>query len=145
MVNTNLWAATLLLGPFALGSCARHHAISGTVIDRNGQPVERVVVSLDPGGVETLTGPDGVFMVDYLRDEDGERVRLARRTLYEVELFRTGFHISKHQVDFKRGELILEPFTLAEDTIHVPVGVDNIDPALFPDRSQSTGATYEGE
>ena len=135
----------LIILAIGLSGCGRHHAINGRVVDRNGSPVERVVVSVAPGDVETLTGPDGVFMVDYLRDVEGERVRLRKRTLYAVELFRTGYHVSRHEVEYRRGELFLEPFTLAEDTIHVPAGVDNIDPALFPERSQSTGATYEGE
>lgn len=129
---------------FATG-CAPHHAIMGKVVDRNGEPMDRVIISVDPGAVEMITDSDGAFMVDYLRDDAGERVKLARRSNYTIEAFRTGYHIARTDVYFKKGELLMEPITLAEDTIRVDGSEDNIDPALYPDRTQSAGATYEGE
>lgn len=137
------FALLALLG--VLGGCARHHAIMGKVVDRNGEPIDRVIISVQPGGVEMVTDSEGGFMVDYLRDEAGERVKLNKRSDYTIEAFRTGYHIAKADVYFKKGELIINPIILAEDTIRVDASDDNIDPALYPDRTQSTGATYEGE
>jgi hypothetical protein len=36
---------------FLLLACAAHRAITGSVLDRNGQPIERAIVSVKPGGV----------------------------------------------------------------------------------------------
>ena len=125
--------------------CAQHHAITGAVIDRNGEPLDRVIVSVAPGNVEILSDEHGSFVVDYLRDETGERVKLLKRTDYEVTAFKPGYHESKTRFYFKRGELELEAITMREDTIRVDSGDDNIDPALYPDRAQNNGAAYEGE
>ncbi len=134
-----------ILAAFLAAGCATHHAISGSVVDRNGEPVERALVSVQPGNVAIVTDPNGWFQIDYLRDETGERTKLKRRTTYEIEIFKPGYHLQQVLVEYKRGELLLEPIVLKEDTIRV-VGVDeNIDPGAYPDRTQSSGATYEGE
>lgn len=134
-----------VLAAALLGSGCAHHVIHGSVIDRNGEPLERVVVTLQPGNVQLVTNQDGTFSIDYLRDEDGERVKLQRRTEYEVEAFRTGYHIAQTSFDYKRGELFLEPIALKEDTIRVDGSETDIDPDQYRDRSHSSGATYEGE
>ncbi|MCB9762922.1 MAG: carboxypeptidase regulatory-like domain-containing protein [Alphaproteobacteria bacterium] len=128
----------------ALSGCA-HHAISGLVIDRNGQPVPNVVVSLDPGGVQIITDSSGGFTIDYLRDDAGERINLEKRTEYEVEAFRAGYHVEAVSFAYKRGELELDPITLKEDTIRVDGSDITFDPAEHPDRSHSAGGSYEGE
>lgn len=136
----------LLLLPLVLGTaCARHHAVIGKVVDRNGEPMDKVVISMQPGGVEMITDSNGAFMIDYLRDEQGQRTKLSRKTDYSIEVFRTGYNVHSDSFYFKNGELFLDPITLAEDTIRVENSPDNIDPAQFPDRSQSAGAAYEGE
>ncbi|MCB9746647.1 MAG: carboxypeptidase regulatory-like domain-containing protein [Alphaproteobacteria bacterium] len=127
-----------------LGGCA-HHAISGQVIDRNGDPVARAIVSVQPGDVQLVTDPEGRFMFDYLRDEDGERTRLDKRTTYEVEAFKAGYHVATVPVEYTRGELQLELITLTEETIRVEGEDTRFDPADFPDRSHSGGGSYEGE
>ncbi len=134
-------AAALL----ASSGCTRHHAIYGTVLDRNGEPLERVVVGLSPGNVELVTDEYGRFTIDYLRDETGARTKLARRSDYEVSLFKPGFHNASTTFYFKRGELLLDPLNMTEDTIRVEAGEENIDPGLYPDRAQNNGAAYEGE
>ena len=131
------------LALYAAG-CA-HHAIRGQVLDRNGQPMDRVIVSLDPGNVELITDAEGRFEIDYLRDESGQRVRLSRRQDYQIEAFRAGFHPATAQVHYRRGELVLDPLTLTEDTIRLRPSEVNIDPARFPDRAHSAGTNYEGE
>ncbi|MBN1336944.1 MAG: carboxypeptidase regulatory-like domain-containing protein [Deltaproteobacteria bacterium] len=126
-------------------ACAPHHVISGSILDRNGQPVERVIVGLQPGGVELVTDAQGGFSIDYLRDANGNRTRLRRRTDYTLSAVKTGFHDATKIFHFTRGELQLDPLTLTEDTIRVEAGVENLDPAIYPDRAQNDGATYEGE
>ncbi len=127
-------------------ACNTHHAVMGTVTDRNGDPLDRVIIKLDPGNVQLVTDQNGYYEIDYLRDdESGERVKFGKRTLYEVEVFKPGFHVESMSVEYKRGELILEPIVLKEDTIRV-VGSDaDIDPASMPQPTESEGASYQGE
>jgi hypothetical protein len=133
----------LLLVPLALA--ANKHAITGQVLDRNGEPLERVNVALAPGNVEIITDETGKFLVDYLRDDEGNRVKLQKRTEYTLSFFKVGFHEEKATVVYKRGTLVVEPVTLKEDTIRVESSKDDIDPAQFPDRQQTSGGSYEGE
>ena len=135
----------LLAFPLATTGCVPKRSISGTVIDRNGKPMDRVIVSLDPGDVELVTDSQGNFTIDYLRDANGERIKLEKKTDYSLEAFRTGFHVEHKDFFFKRGALVLEPLTLKEDTIRQEPSQDNIDPARFPDRTSSSGTNYEGE
>ena len=138
-------ALTVLLGALAGTPPARGGSIGGTVLDRNGEAVGRANVRLVPGNVETVTDDNGRFRFEYLRDDEGNRVHLARRTEYQVEVFKVGFHEEKVQADFKRGELDLEPITLSEDTIKLENSNANLDVATLPDRNQSAGGSYEGE
>lgn len=135
--------AALLLSPSA--AWAKKPKLIGSVVDRNGEALARVNVKLSPGNVEIITDDSGTFSIDYLRDEEGERVKLAKRTTYEFEFFKVGYQPEKASVEFKRGELLMEPVTLKEDTISVKASSDNIDPGLYPDRGQSSGGSYEGE
>ena len=128
-----------------LAGCTRHHAIYGSVNDRNGEPLERVVVSLAPGNVELVTDEYGRFTIDYLRDATGARTKLQKRADYEVSLFKPGFHNASTTFYFKSGELELESLNMTEDTIRVDAGSENIDPGQYPDRAQNNGAAYEGE
>lgn len=139
-----LLAGLAILVP-ALQGCAGKRLIQGSVVDRNGRPMDRVIVSLDPGGVELITDSEGQFIIDYLRDENGERVKLDKKTDYTLEAFRTGFHVERVDFYFKRGELILEPVTMKEDTIILQASQDDIDPSRYPDRTHSAGSNYEGE
>lgn len=138
-----LVAAAALVAP--LPAHAGKHFITGTVTDRNGAPVERVNVTLAPGNVEIITDETGKFTIDYLRDEEGNRTKLAKRTDYTVSFFKVGFHEEKVSFTYKRGAFAIEPVTLKEDTIKVNASSDNIDPAASPDRQQSSGGSYEGE
>ena len=107
--------------------------------------MDRVLVRLEPGNVEVITDSEGVFRIDYMRDENGNRVPLSRKTDYRMEAFRLGFHFHEIQFTYKRGEQALAPVTLVEDTIRVQPSQLSIDPGAYPERTQSTGATYEGE
>lgn len=134
----------LLLGLLGSG-CAKHHAIMGQVVDRNGKPIGRTNVTLVPGNVEIITDDDGRFMIDYLRDAEGSRVRLARRSEYAIEYFKVGYHVVKASFYFKNGELALDPVALTEDTVRVTASPTDFDPALYGDRGQEAGGSYEGE
>jgi hypothetical protein len=130
-----------LLGTSACGP----HFIQGQVIDRNGEPVARAIVGLQPGNVEIVTDGDGAFMVDYLRDETGERVKLKRRTDYAIEIFKPGFHVLGQDFYYKRGELVMEAFVLKEDSIRVIGNEEIYDPSEHRDRTHSAGQSLEGE
>ena len=134
-----------LIIPLLLPACAGKRIIAGTVLDRNGEPVQRAVVSLDPGNVELITDESGAFTIDYQRDDAGERTKLGKRATYEVTVFKPGYHSANATFYYKRGELVLEPMNMVEDTIRVEANTDNIDPNLYPDRAQNNGAAYEGE
>ena len=137
----------LLLSALLLptAAAAKKPVIYGAVVDRNGEPVARVNVKLTPGNVELITDETGKFTIDYLRDDEGNRTKLAKKTDYSIEYFKVGFHPEKADFYFKRGELFLDATTLKEDTVNVKVSQDNIDPGLYPDRAQSAGGSYEGE
>lgn len=124
---------------------AASHLIGGRVVDRNGEPLSRVVVSLAPGNVELVTDRDGRFVIDYLRDQSGERVKLEKKTEYTLEVFKAGFHTFQVPVPYKRGELEVETVTMIEETIDVQDFPENLDPALYSKATQSAGATYEGQ
>jgi hypothetical protein len=127
-----------------LAACGPH-IINGAVIDRNGFPVERAIVSLSPGNVEIVTDSQGEFSIDYLRDEMGERIRLDWRNDYEVEVFKAGYHVLRQTFYYKWGEHALEPIIIAEDTIRV-TGSDAVyDPSEHGDRTHSAGQSLEGE
>jgi len=136
---------TVFLLSLLAGGCTTHHAVMGQVLDRNGKPVGRANVTLVPGNVELITDDDGRFTIDYLRDAEGTRTRLAKRSEYAVEYFKVGYHIEKSTFYFKNGELQLDPVTLSEDTVRVASTPTEFDPAEFGDRGQEAGGSYEGE
>ncbi len=134
-----------LLFAVGLAACAPKQAILGSVHDRNGTPVPRAIVALNPGNVELITNAEGGFTIDYQRDDEGRRKPLDTRTSYTVEVLKPGYHASTSQFYFKRGTLTLDTITLLEDTIEVSPSEGDLDPNQHPDRSQSEGSTYEGE
>ena len=138
-------AAAMLGGCLVLGGCAGKRAISGQIMDRNGAPMDRVIVSVAPGNVELVTDSEGRFTLSYLRSEGGDRVKLDARQTYRVEAFRAGYHVEGVEVYYKRGALELEPILLTEDTIRVDASEADLDPARFPDRTHAAGTNYEGE
>ena len=135
-----------LLGLLAHGPAhAATHALSGQVVDRNGAPVARVNVAVAPGNVEIITDETGRFRIDYLRDDKGERIRLARRTTYTFTFFKVGYHEATTTVEYRRGELALSTVTLREDTLELSDSSDNLDPAATTARDAASGGSYEGE
>lgn len=134
-----------LAGALPGAGCAGRHHFGAQVIDRNGQPVERAVVALDPGHVQLVTDSDGWFRVDYLRDDEGRRVRLARNTDYTLEIVKPGFHPYRVDVRFRRGGVVMEPIVLVEDTILVEDHGESLDPALYARPTHAAGANYEGQ
>lgn len=140
-----LGALAVLALVFPSTAWANKHAVTGTVLDRNGEPLERVNVTVFPGNVEIITDETGKFLVDYLRDEEGNRTRMQKRTEYSVTFFKLGYHEEKVTFFYKRGEHVLDAVTLKEETIKVDPSSDNIDPAGVTNRQQDAGGSYEGE
>ncbi|MEN0061550.1 MAG: carboxypeptidase-like regulatory domain-containing protein [Myxococcota bacterium] len=138
----------LLFGTMAF---AGKHAIVGTVVDRNGDPVPRAVISVNVTSkkqasfnVALMTDRRGTFRVDYLRPEESERrIKLAKRAEYDIEVFKPGFHLHDTSVYFRKGEVVVAPITLVEETIAIQDLPENLDPAANADAATSTGATFE--
>lgn len=135
----------LVTGMALAGPALARNAISGEVRDRNGAPLDRVVITLKPGNVQLVTDREGRFLVDYLRDDEGERAKLAKKTDYAIEIFKPGFHVEKRTFFYKSGELVLDPFTMVEETIAVRDDGQNLDPEIYSTGTTNTGATYEGQ
>ena len=142
-MSTRAAALTGLIAFTATG-CGPH-IINGKVMDRNGFPVERAIVSLSPGNVEIITDSRGEFAIDYLRDDEGERVRLDWRNDYEIEVFKAGYHVLREGFYYKWGALVLDPLVMAEETIRVRGSDAAYDPDEFEDRTHSSGQSLEGE
>ena len=136
-------ALIILLLPVA--SLAGKHSISGQVVNRNGKPMEHVIVSLSPGNVELITDREGRFMIDYLRDDDGMRTRLKRRAEYTIELFKVGFHIETRSVFYKRGPAVIETVRMVEESIQVHDDGADLTESLDSEPTHSAGANYEGQ
>lgn len=132
----------LLLAPSAL---AGRHYIEGQVVSRNGEPLDRAVISLQPGFVELVTDREGRFLIDYLRREDGTRTKMARKTLYTLEIYKPGFHVKSIQIDYRKGPLALDAAVLVEETIELREDDSPIGTELYSDRADSTGVSYEGQ
>jgi hypothetical protein len=124
---------------------AANQGIAGRVVDRNGEPVTRAIVSLTPGNVELVTDREGRFTIDYLRDPSGERKKLEKKTAYTLVVFKPGYHDFSIPVEYRRGALEIEAVTMIEETINVQDFPENLDPELYSRATQSSGATYEGD
>jgi hypothetical protein len=138
-----LTALLLVLG--ATEARAGRNAIEGLVVDRNGEPIVQAIVSLAPGNVQLVTDRDGRFFIDYLRDDEGNRERLLRKTDYTVEVFKTGYHTRDIAIRYTRGPVAIDPIALTEDTITVEDHGENLDPGIHGKTTQNVGATYEGQ
>jgi hypothetical protein len=139
-----LAAAVLVAGTTA--GCAARRNISGTVIDRNGEPMDRVIVALEPGNVEILTDNEGRFEIDYVRKDDGSRTGLKSRSDYTLTFFRTGFQDTREALHYTRGAHDCGTIQMLEDTIEVSEPAAPLDPKkLHAAPTASGGATYEGE
>lgn len=141
-------ALCLLLA--ACPAIAGKHYISGRVIDRNGDPVDKALITLRPNidkevEVQLVTDREGRFLVDYLRDGEGERARLAKRAPYDLEVYKPGFHVRDLNFDYRKGELQLETVMMTEDTIEVSDDDVDLDPDAYEQRTHSAGANYEGQ
>lgn len=146
-----LMVASLALTPLAQ---AGSHSISATVTDRNGAGLGRTIVSLAPSPddvdakphtVELVTDRQGNVLIDYLRDTEGERTKLSKKTQYVLEVFKPGFHPYTTSFYYKKGEVQLDAVVLVEETIEVEDIAENLDPATTPESTHAAGANYEGQ
>lgn len=135
----------------ALPAHAGKHWIAGRIIDRNGDPVDQAVVTLAPKDAEStenvqlVTDREGRFLVDYLRDDAGERTKLSKRADYQIEVYKPGFHTRELDFYYKKGEHQIDTVMMTEDTIVVHDDDANLDPDSFDQRTHSAGANYEGQ
>lgn len=136
-------AMSLLL--LSANAHAGRHAITGQVLDRNGEPVDRAIISLSPGNVEMVTDREGKFLIDYLRDNEGQRVNLLKRQQYDLEVFKVGFHVETRSFLYKRGPALIEIITLTEDTIAIQDDGKDLTESLESKPTHSAGANYEGQ
>lgn len=141
-MKTLILAALLTVPSVAM---AGRHYIEGEINDRNGDPLDRVIISLSPGNVQLVSDREGKFLIDYLRDDEGERTKLSKKTDYQIEVFKPGYHIETFNFYYKKGPLALQSFTLVEDTIDVRDEGENLDPELYETPTVNTGAAYEGQ
>ncbi|MEZ4236096.1 MAG: carboxypeptidase-like regulatory domain-containing protein [Myxococcota bacterium] len=93
--------------------------IAGVVTNQNGDPMPRATVSLQPGNVEVATDREGRFEFSYLRDDQGERIKLEKRQTYRLEVFKTGFHLVELDVPYKRGAHEVDPVSMLPETLRV--------------------------
>jgi len=124
-------------------------AIGGSVVDRNGVPLGRVMVKLatpDAGEVEVVTDPNGLWRVEYLRDEQGEHIKLGKKTTYTLELFKVGYHLQSMPVEYKRGALDLPEVRLVPDSIAMgEKDHDNLDASIAGTSGGGETDTKEGQ
>lgn len=148
MISRTAIAALALL--IATPALASKHFITGQVVDRNGQPVDKALITLRPDtdkdlDVQLVTDREGRFLVDYLRNAEGERTRLARRVDYDIEIFKPGYHTQTTRVSYRKRDMEIPRVTLVEDTIVVRDDDEVIDPEAYDQRTHSSGASYEGQ
>ena len=144
-MNIRLLIATLILSLSLSSQALAKNTIAGIVADRNGLPIARTLITIAPGNMQIITDEEGRFLLDYLRDEQGKRTKLKKKTNYSIEAFKVGYHIERKTFFYKRGEVALDAIMLIEDTIEVDDDGRMIDPTLYAKPTQSTGANYEGE
>jgi hypothetical protein len=138
------FSAAVLFAAFPESAEARN-AIAGRVVDRNGKPLERAIVTLAPGSIQLVTDAEGRFLIDYIRDEDGVRRKLKKKTEYKLEAFKPGYHLEARKFFYTRGPVEIDNLTLREDSLNVTDDGADLDSTLLGDPTQSTGATYEGQ
>lgn len=147
---SSLTLAGLALLVAAPASAGKHY-IAGRIIDRNGDPIDQAVVTLTPkdedaaANVQLVTDREGRYLVDYLRDDEGERTKLSKRVDYVLEVFKPGFHTRELDFYYKKGELQVDTLMMTEDTIEVHADDAELDPQAYDQSTQSSGATYEGQ
>jgi hypothetical protein len=124
---------------------AAKNLLGGQVLDRNGAPIARAVVSLSPGNVQLVTDGDGKFAIDYLRDTAGERTHLLKKTNYTLDVYKPGFHPYTIAIYYKKGAVAMEPITLSEDAVRIEELPANLDPGAQQDPTHTAGANYEGQ
>ncbi|TNE89114.1 MAG: carboxypeptidase regulatory-like domain-containing protein [Deltaproteobacteria bacterium] len=129
----------------ATPALAGRHFIEGQVLTRNGEPVDRAIVSLEPGFVELVTDREGRFLIDYLRKEDGSRTKMSKKTVYTLEIYKPGYHVHTLTIDYRKGPLVLDLTPLVEESVELREDETPLDPNLYTDRADSTGVSYEGQ
>lgn len=117
----------MAVGLAAAGAANAANLIEGKVVDRNGEPMTRALIELSPGNVELVTDRSGAFQIDYLRDTQGERVKLEKKTVYELKILKAGYHAHTISVPYRHGPFLVEPVVMVPVTIEVDDIRQNLD------------------
>lgn len=129
------------LGLVVASTAQGANLIGGTVVDRNGDPMPKALIELTPGNVELVTDRSGAFQIDYLRDPQGERVKLEKKTVYELKILKAGYHAHTVSVPYRHGPFLVEPVVMVPITIEVDDIRENLDKAV---PTTATDLSYEG-
>ncbi len=140
-----LMTPLLLAGCLALSACGSKRIITGVVTDSGGQPLDRAIVSLEPGNVEMVTDRQGQFTIDYLRTDDASRTGIRKRQTYLLDVFKPGFSIQQLEFYYKSGAYSVGPLELIEEVLRVQDDGENLVPSLQAEPTLSGGAAYEGQ
>jgi hypothetical protein len=141
----------LILSVFLpVSASAAKHAIVGQIVDRNGAPVDKAIITLRPSlerplTAQLVTDREGRFLIDYLRNENGERAKLARKVEYTLEVYKPGYHVNRSSFSYRKGEHVLDVLRLTEDTITIRDDEAELDPEQYEQQTHSSGANYEGQ
>jgi hypothetical protein len=127
-------------GPHPEPGCRRKRARSQSHRGHGGGS-ERRLVALNPGNVELVTDRSGAFQIDYLRDTQGERVKLEKKTTYELKILKAGYHAHTISVPYRHGPFLVEPVVMVPITIEVDDIRENLDKTV---PTSGNGVTLEG-
>ncbi len=100
-------------------SFAKISVIAESVVDRSGNPSDKELDSaLAEGRGLAVTTEGGRWVVDHLSGPEGVDLGLPTRHLYEVTVYKPGYHLWRESVVYEKGTLQVE-VTLYPDAIEI--------------------------
>jgi hypothetical protein len=119
-------------------SFAKISVLVEAVADRNGNASDKALdASLQGSRGLAVTTEGGRWVVDHLSNEDGSGLGLPRKHIYEVTVYKPGFHLWKESVLYEKGTLQVE-VTLYPDAIEIE-DVGNMVDTSLGETSTGTG------
>jgi hypothetical protein len=100
-------------------SFAKISVIAESVLDRSGNPSDKELdAGLSGGRGLAVTTEGGRWVVDHLSGPDGADLGLPLRHLYDVTVYKPGYHLWRESVVYEKGTLQVE-VTLYPDAIEI--------------------------
>ncbi len=98
MKNRVLKLIQLALCVFALSGCHQYQyenysSIEGVVLDETSSPIDGAKVTLSPGGIDDITGSDGIFLFEGLEN-----------TKYTITAQKVGYSTDRKEISMYAGE-----------------------------------------